>query len=316
MNRSRANPPRALSAWLSVPSPPLPGAALHGRPSRGPGARLAAAAIAAAFAVAVQVTPAQPASAQPAPAQAAPAQVAPAQAAPAQAAPAQVAATDSATATKQRAPEGAAAGARDGGQVHIRVESKPGAKADGSIAVERDSKRRVAIVGVEGIDGEYDSFGDLVDKDPWLAVLIFGTVALVFLAPVVLVVGAFWYKLRRTRMQNELLMKLAEHGIPPSALVTAAQGPGVNEAHPAAPAMRALRDAAADIGKRGRSSDLRKGALFAAVGLGITAASSADGDGPSGLGLVLLFVGLAYLALWWFEERSLGRTTENAPRNP
>jgi len=30
-----------------------------------------------------------------------------------------------------------------------------------------------------------------------------------------------------------------------------------------------------------------------------------DDGSPNGLGLVLLFVGIGYIVLWWFEERQL-----------
>ena len=50
-------------------------------------------------------------------------------------------------------------------------------------------------------------------------------------------------------------------------------------------------------------SDLRKGVILGAVGLGFTFYSMLDDGTPNFVGLVLLFVGLAYVLLWYFEER-------------
>ena len=57
--------------------------------------------------------------------------------------------------------------------------------------------------------------------------------------------------------------------------------------------------------KRAAWSDLRKGIIMTAVGLGFTFYSMLDDGSPNGLGLVLLFVGLGYVILWWFEDRQL-----------
>jgi hypothetical protein len=41
------------------------------------------------------------------------------------------------------------------------------------------------------------------------------------------------------------------------------------------------------------------------IGLGLTFYSMFDDGTPNGLGLVLLFVGIGYMVLWWFEERQI-----------
>jgi hypothetical protein len=70
------------------------------------------------------------------------------------------------------------------------------------------------------------------------------------------------------------------------------------------------------VGKRAAWSDLRKGVIMGGIGLGLTFYSMlADGE-ANGLGLVLLFVGIGYCALWYFEDRQLGprRPSSSDPR--
>ena len=45
-----------------------------------------------------------------------------------------------------------------------------------------------------------------------------------------------------------------------------------------------------------------------AIGLGLVFYSMLDDGSPNGLGLVLLFVGLGYIVLWYFQERQADRT--------
>jgi len=56
-------------------------------------------------------------------------------------------------------------------------------------------------------DGEFDTF---VQKMPWVIGLIFLVVGSIFLTPIILLVGIIWYKLRKTRLQNEAMLALAE----------------------------------------------------------------------------------------------------------
>jgi hypothetical protein len=41
-----------------------------------------------------------------------------------------------------------------------------------------------------------------------------------------------------------------------------------------------------------------------------------DDGSPNGLGLVLLFVGIGYIVLWWFEERQVAPKTISAATAP
>jgi hypothetical protein len=59
--------------------------------------------------------------------------------------------------------------------------------------------------------------------------------------------------------------------------------------------------------KRAVWSDLRKGVLMLMVGLALTFYSMTNDGTPNWVGLVLLFIGLGYVALWWLEGRQLER---------
>jgi hypothetical protein len=54
-------------------------------------------------------------------------------------------------------------------------------------------------------------------------------------------------------------------------------------------------------------SDLRKGVLLSAVGMSFIIYSLLDSGSPNWVGLVLLFVGVGYGVLWWFEDRHLAQ---------
>jgi hypothetical protein len=151
---------------------------------------------------------------------------------------------------------------------------------------------------------DYDSFEDFVEKAPWIAGLVFMSTALVFLVPLVVIILVIWYKVRRTRMMNETMLKLAERGIvPPGEAMQA-----IAEGRPAAavesgPSTGPLFEQAKALRRRAAWSDLRKGVIMGAIGLGLSAWSIVDDGSPNGLGLVLLFVGIGYVVLWHFEER-------------
>ena len=76
----------------------------------------------------------------------------------------------------------------------------------------------------------------------------------------------------------------------------------------AGPATAPLYEQAKQIRRRAAWSDLRKGVILAGFGLGLTFFSIFDDGTPNSVGLVLLFVGIGYLVLWWFEERQLAPT--------
>jgi hypothetical protein len=200
--------------------------------------------------------------------------------------------------------------ASESGRSHVVIGS-------GGIVVERGGKR----VRVEGLgrDRDYDSFEQFVRDAPWLAGLVFFTVLLVFLIPLLIIILLIWYKIRKNRMANETMLKLAERGIvPPAAAMdavatgTAAQvADAATTAPPAMPAYERVRA----LQRRTAWSDLRKGVILSAIGLGLFLWSMFEDGTPNGLGLVFLFVGIGYCVLWFFEDGT--RTARrDPPANP
>jgi len=163
----------------------------------------------------------------------------------------------------------------------------------------KDGDRHV-IVG----DRDFDSFEQFVEQAPWLAGLVFMVTALVFVVPLIVIVLLVWYKVRRTRMMNETMLKLAERGaVPPAdamaAIASGRAGPALQNLPPTAP----LYEQAKALRKSAAWSDLRKGVLIGGVGLGLTLWPLLEGDTANGFGLVLLFLGIGYTVLWYLEQR-------------
>jgi len=177
-------------------------------------------------------------------------------------------------------------------------EAKDGKAGRRTITVKKNGKT-VKITGVPE-DDEIDAIGDAAKMNPSLAAMVVGIVAVVFFAPVIAIALIVWYRMRKARMQNETILKLAERGIvaSPETLATLAGGSAAAVAPGAS-----IGDALRETRQRTVSSDLRKGVILAAVGLAITIYTTSSHDGPNVFGLVLLFVGIGYGALWWFEQR-------------
>jgi hypothetical protein len=165
------------------------------------------------------------------------------------------------------------------------------------------------------VDGqEFDSFEQFVEKAPWLAGLVFMVTALVFLVPLIVIILVIWYKMRSNRLRNETMLKLAERGVvAPGVAMEAVGTPGVSLQ--SLPATAPLYEQAKQVRKRAAWSDLRKGVILGGLGLGLTFWSMLDDGTANGFGLVLLFVGIGYVILWYFEERQLG-TRPGAPTDP
>jgi hypothetical protein len=172
--------------------------------------------------------------------------------------------------------------------------------AQRTVTVKKGGKT-VTVTGLPA-DREFDSFGEMVQMEPTLAAMIVAIVAVVFFAPVVAIALVIGYRMRKARMQNETMLKLAESGIvtPPEALAAVAGSRS-------ATAMAAtVGETAKELRVRAAWSDLRKGVVMTAIGLALTAYSVLDDRTPNVVGLVLLFLGIGYAALWWFEQRQLG----------
>lgn len=151
---------------------------------------------------------------------------------------------------------------------------------------------------------EYDSFEAFVEQAPWIAGLVFMTTALVFLVPLVVIILVIWYKMRRARMMNETMLKLAERGAVPAGEAMQAIANGRPEqALESSPVTAPLYEQAKTLRRKAAWSDLRKGVILGAIGFGMTAYSMLDDGSPNGLGLILLFVGIGFVVLWYLEDR-------------
>jgi len=215
--------------------------------------------------------------------------------------------------------------------IHIDTDEEPGAAkgaagrsdAAGTVTQEQDpvtgertitvkkGHKTVTVAGI-GPDRKYPSVGDFVHNEPALATMVVLVVAVIFLSPVLAIALILAYRMRRTRMQNETLLKLAEQGVvaPSDAMnaVTSGTMPAQLRAGGGAQAGAATTspvDQVRELRKRAAWSDLRKGVLMGAVGLGLVLFSAFDDRSPNGLGLVLLFVGAGFVVLWWFEDRQI-----------
>ena len=175
----------------------------------------------------------------------------------------------------------------------------------GGVGPGKHGKRVRVGGGVFGDDHEYDSFNDFVRTEPGLAFMVVSIVALVFLSPVLAIALILWYRMRKARMLNETMLKLAEKGVVPPAEALGALAGNESAAMSAAPSAAPIYEQAKQIRRRAAWSDLRKGVLLGGFGLGLAVWGVLDDGTPNGLGLVLLFVGIGYIVLWWFEDRQV-----------
>ena len=179
------------------------------------------------------------------------------------------------------------------------------------------SKHKRVVVGLGGPDREYDSFEQFVHEDRGLAFMVVSIVFVVFLTPVLITALLIWYKLRKNRMLNETMMQLAEKGVVPPA--EALQALHTGRSAVAASAMTArtpLIEQAKALRSQAAWSDLRKAVILAAVGLSFIAYSMFDDRSPNWVGLVLLFLGIGYGFLWYFEDRQLTSPASAPPPPP
>ncbi|MEP7275946.1 MAG: DUF6249 domain-containing protein [Betaproteobacteria bacterium] len=188
------------------------------------------------------------------------------------------------------------------------AEARSGDRTGTDVTIDRhgirvDKGRKHVTVQAFGGDREYDSFESFVQDAPWLAGLVFLVVLMVFLVPLLIIVLLIWYKLRKNRMQNETMLKLAEKGVvPPAEAMAALDASGV----PSGPTTTPLYEQAKQIRQRAVASDLRKGVIMLAAGLALSLWSILDDGSANSVGMVLLFVGIGYCVLWFVEDRSPG----------
>ena len=149
--------------------------------------------------------------------------------------------------------------------------------------------------------------------------MVVGIVFIVFLTPV-LITGLFiWYKLRKNRMLNETMLQLAEKGVVAAGRHAAgarlrAHGRRRDRdgrAHRAV--VRAGQDAAQ---RRPPGRTCARASSCGASASSFIAYSMFDDRSPNWIGLVLLFLGIGYGVLWYFEDRQLGRAGQRSARTP
>jgi hypothetical protein len=181
------------------------------------------------------------------------------------------------------------------------------------LGILKDGKR-IRIQGLEHHQ-DSDSWAQLAHEAPGSALFVFLIVMTVFLTPLLLIALLILYKLRKTRMHNETMLKLAEKGVvsPTAAMDALAAGPSPAAslgamagatAAPATPGSAPLYEQARFLRRRTAWSDLRKGIILCAVGLGLSFYSMLDDGTPNVAGLILLFLGAGYCILWFFEDRN------------
>ena len=180
-----------------------------------------------------------------------------------------------------------------------------------------DGRKKRVHIGLGGTDREYDSFDQFVHEDRGLAFMVIGIVFIVFLTPVLITGLLIWYKLRKNRMLNDTMVQLAEKGVAPTADVLQALTAGRTTAAASAMATRAsVVEQVKTLRSQAAWSDLRKGVILGAVGLSFVAYSMFDDRSPNWIGLVLLFLGIGYGFLWYFEDRQLAAPVSAPPPPP
>ena len=197
----------------------------------------------------------------------------------------------------------------ENGKTSVIRSAEKESDADTDASRRKDAKKRAQIT-IDGLeDKEFDSFDEFVHDQPALAAMVVAIVATVFFAPVLAIALILWYRMRKARMLNETMLKLAEKGIVPPAEAIDALGGKAAAGATVAP----LYEQAKQIRRRAAWSDLRKGVLMAGFGFALSLYSLIASRGPNVVGLVLLFVGLGFVVLWWFEERNLPAPGNTGP---
>ena len=201
----------------------------------------------------------------------------------------------------------------EGGKPRVIRSTGGDADADAEAPKRKDGKKRAQIT-IDGLeDKEFDSFDEFVNNEPALFAMVIAVVATVFFAPVLAIALILWYRMRKARMLNETMLKLAEKGIVPPAEALGALG---GKAATAATVAPYYYEQAKQIRRRAAWSDLRKGVLMTGFGVAISLHSLLTSRGANVVGLVLLFVGLGFIVLWWFEERKLPAPVTTAGAGP
>ena len=144
----------------------------------------------------------------------------------------------------------------------------------------------LAILDVDAAVDGLDNLGHMshtMSAESFMGLLI-GLVAvvLIFGTPIIIVLAAFRNRTNKQRMVNELALKLAEkgHPIPPELFVEAVR----------------------------QKSDLRRGIIWAAIGMGVVLFGAFDGDSDiMGIGFIPLMIGVGFAVAAWLENKQKAR---------
>jgi hypothetical protein len=172
----------------------------------------------------------------------------------------------------------------------------------------RSRRHRGMSVRIDSDHDDVEGFKRVMETAPWIVGVIFLVLGSIFLTPIVLLIGIVWYKLRKTRMQNEALLRLAETGaITPAQAVESVQTGEMPESEPAVAAKPGSAPYQQVVATRRRTiwTDLRRGLIIGSIGLALVAYSVIEHGGVNWPGMILLFVGAAYIVLWKLGDRHL-----------
>lgn len=137
------------------------------------------------------------------------------------------------------------------------------------------------IVEKLNADQLYELMQIKMDKSADVPMLVPVIVGIVFACPVAIVAVILWYRHRRNAMLHKTLAAMIDKGVPiPPELL-----------HPEQP----------------RRSDLRRGVILIALGLGIVVFFLGQKDNAWGLGFIPLLIGVGYLITWKMEQRNPNR---------
>jgi RsiW-degrading membrane proteinase PrsW (M82 family) len=231
------------------------------------------------------------------------------------AATAAIAADDAAAPSPPEAPTAKSSPSRHPPAINIEVDSQ-GTAETGDQAQTPAKRGHHSRAHVQLGGQSFDSFDDAMQAAPWFVAVLLLLVGTLFLTPVILLVGIIWYKLRKTRLQNEAMLKLAERGVIPPSQAASAVASGVPPMPPAASPAGFAFAQVVSARRRAVWSDLRKGVIITAVGLSFVFYSMLDSATANWVGLLLMFVGIGYLILWWLEDRHLRDSLPSQPTGP
>src|SRR2546421_7353062 len=176
-------------------------------------------------------------------------------------------------------------------------------KTDSSTSKKSQRRRERVKMG----DDDFDSFNEALHTAPWVVGLAFLVAGSILPTPVFLLVGIIWYKLRKTRLQNEAVLQLAERGaMAPAQAVDAVMSGVTPEGAVASTGAPLAASSAAPVyqqavisRRRAVWSDLRKGVILMAIGLAFVFYQMVENGSVGWGGLAVVFLVIGFILLWW-----------------